>query len=390
MATFSSAWIKVKMEFNIPSFAFLGTRQHRYSMASTLVKIPIMRSYVLTTMGIYPGAPGEVSPAYVPATMTIILSSFLSITSSIGEMFEGSFLESLSSGETKAELVVKESVNAGTRITITDEVGSVLFSGKSIRSTYDESTDLWSVTAVDPLSEAGLNVEFPLTKEEDVADAIPFEFDDLSQKTLFPTVPVESGITLKYWIELLEALRGAKLYYDPNGERYVLSDKPRVWQVPEVLTFTETIDPSQYSNMVIVEQDDSWEEGAVRETKTTVYGGFKLITDRAGEQIYMAGLTGADGTIAINSFVYDGIHQVVKTTSIKGTKTTTTDYTIQPGDNPYIRSIITVTLDTLSETAFSERKVKTVNTLTNSDGTILIMITESREWFEKEQVIEYE
>lgn len=91
-----------------------------------------------------------------------------------------------------------------------------------------------------------------------------------------------------------------------------------------------------------------------------------------------------------DSFEYNDLHQVIKSVSVKGTKTTTTTYTIQQGDNPFVRSEVAVTIDSAGETAFSERRQTTVSMLRNDDGTMLVLTKETREWFEQEQVIEYE
>lgn len=129
---------------------------------------------------------------------------------------------------------------------------------------------------------------------------------------------------------------------------------------------------------------------ATRKTDTSEYGEYRLITDRAGEKLYSARLTGPAGVVVQDSFEYNALNQVVKSVSVKGTKTTTTTYTIQQGDNPFVRSEVAVTIDSAGETAFSERRQTTVSLLRNDDGTILVMVKETREWFEQEQVITYE
>ncbi|HQQ90216.1 MAG TPA: hypothetical protein PLU82_08345, partial [Oscillospiraceae bacterium] len=120
-------------------------------------------------------------------------------------------MESLPNGETKAALVLRSSVPAGKTVSVSTVDELTLFTGSVVRSTYDAESDTWTVTAADPLSAQGMDEEFEITRASDVADVIPFEFLDLSQGTAFPTVPVSDGITLRYWVQLLEALRGARL-----------------------------------------------------------------------------------------------------------------------------------------------------------------------------------
>lgn len=382
-------FLKCHMEAIIPAFAVVAVKQKRYGAQSVPARLPLSHCLTGFTMTVRPGVPGEVAPAWVTAEMEIHDYSSLQITSSAGALYAGSIIESLPGGETKASLVVDEFLAAGEPVTITDADDNILFAGKVIRANYDAENAQWILSATDDLSESGLDEEMEMAAYPDVVDALPDGIDDLSAPTRFPTVPVE-GITLREWISMLEALRGARLFYDPSTDRYILSDKPRVWTVTDPLSFSESIDASQYFNVVIIEQDDAWEQTATRKTDTSEYGEYRLITDRAGEKLYSARLTGPAGVVVQDSFEYNNLNQVIKAVSIKGTKTTTTTYTIQQGDNPFIRSEVAVTIDSTGETAFSERRQTTVSLLRNDDGTMLVLKKETREWFEQEQVITYE
>jgi hypothetical protein len=382
-------FLKAKMEAIIPSFAAMTVKQKRYGAQFVLTRLPISHYIADFSMTVRPGEPGDVAPAWVTAEMEIHDYSSLQITSSAGALYAGSIIESLPGGETKASLVVDEFLAAGEPVTITDADDNILFAGKVIRANYDAENAQWVLSATDDLSESGLDEEMEMAAYPDVVDALPPGIDDLSRPTRFPTVPV-AGVTLREWISTIEALRGARLFYDPSTERYILSDKPRVWTVTDPLSFSESIDASQYFNVVIIEQDDAWEQDATRKTSTSEYGEYRLVTDRAGEKLYSARLTGPAGVVVQDSFEYNNLNQVIKAVSIKGTKTTTTTYTIQQGDNPFIRSEVAVTIDSTGETAFSERRQTTVSLLRNDDGTMLVLTKETREWFEQEQVIEYE
>jgi hypothetical protein len=382
-------FLKAKMEVIIPSFAAMTVKQKRYGAQFVPTRLPMSHYIADFSMTVRPGVPGEVAPAWVTSEMEIHAFTSLLITSSAGELHAGSMIESLPGGETKATLVLDAFLAAGETVTITDRDENFLFVGKIIRSNYDAENAQWILSATDDLSESGLDEEMEMAAYPDVVDALPPGIDDLSRPTRFPTVPV-AGVTLREWISTIEALRGARLFYDPSTERYILSDKPRVWAVTDPLSFSENIDASQYFNLVIIEQDDAWEQAATRKTDTSEYGEYRLITDRAGEKLYSARLTGPAGVVVQDSFEYNDLHQVIKSVSVKGTKTTTTTYTIQQGDNPFVRSEVAVTIDSAGETAFSERRQTTVSMLRNDDGTMLVLTKETREWFEQEQVIEYE
>lgn len=382
-------FLKAKMEAIIPSFAAVTAKQNRYGAQFVPTLQPLSHCLAGFSMTVRPGAPGEVAPAWVTTEMEIHAFTSLLITSSAGELHAGSMIESLPGGETKGTLVLDAFLPAGEIVTITDGDENVLFAGKIIRANYDAENAQWILSATDDLSESGMDEEMEMAAYPDVVDALPDGIDDLSAPTRFPTVPV-AGVTLREWISTIEALRGARLFYDPSTERYILSDKPRVWTITDPLSFSENIDASQYFNVAIIEQDDAWEQTATRKIDTSEYGEYRLITDRAGEKLYSARLTGPAGVVVQDSFEYNALNQVVKSVSVKGTKTTTTTYTIQQGDNPFVRSEVAVTIDSAGETAFSERRQTTVSMLRNDDGTMLVLMKETREWFEQEQVITYE
>ncbi|NCA74442.1 MAG: hypothetical protein EOM93_06340 [Gammaproteobacteria bacterium] len=336
----------------------------------------------------------EAGTAEAPWEITIKSASDSRITSSEGALLPGSYMESLPNGETKAALVLRASVPAGKTVSISTVDELTLFTGSVVRSSYDAESDTWTVTAADPLSAQGMDEEFEIVRAGDVADVIPFEFLDLSEGTAFPTVPVSDGITLRYWVQLLEALRGARLYYDPTVSGYVLSGNPRVWNLSKVLTFSEEVDASQYFNTIVAEQNDSWEETATRATSTKEYGGYTLIVDRAGDKIYSVKLVrgiivgidfpGGSGTLVDETFEYDADNQLTRQVSKKDAKTTTTEYLIQPGDIPYIKREMSVTVDSNSETEFDERTIKSVDVAANEDESLVVRILETREWWEGE------
>jgi hypothetical protein len=329
----------------------------------------------------------EAGTAEAPWEITIKAASDSRITSSEGALLPGSHVESLPNGETKAALVLRASVPAGKIVSVSTVDELTLFTGSVVRSTYDAESDTWTVTAADPLSAQGMDEEFEIVRAGDIADVIPFEFLDLSQGTAFPTVPVSDGITLRYWVQLLEALRGARLYYDPVAEGYVLSDNPRLWNLSRVLTFSEEVDASQYFNLIVAEQNDSWEEVAARATSTKEYGGYTLVVDRAGDKIYSARLTKAGATLVDEAFEYDADNQLTRQVSKKDTKTTTSEYTIQPGDVPFVKREMSVTVDSAAETEFDERTIKSVDVAANEDESLVVRITETREWWEGETVV---
>lgn len=329
----------------------------------------------------------EAGIAVAPWEITIRQTTDPRITSSEGTLLPGSHVESLPNGETKASLVLRASVPAGKTVSVSTVDELTLFTGSVVRSIYDAESDTWTITAADPLSAQGMDVEFEIVRASDVADVIPFEFLDLSQGTAFPTVPVSDGITLRYWVQLLEALRGARLYYDAMAESYVLSDNPRAWNLSKVLTFSEEVDASQYFNLVVAEQNDSWEENAARATTTKDYQSYRLTVDRAGDKIFSARLTRAGATLVDEMFEYDADNQLTRQVSKKDTKTTTTEYLIQPGDVPYIKREMSVTVDSASETEFDERVIKSVDVAANEDESLVVRILETREWWEGETVV---
>ena len=326
----------------------------------------------------------EAGTGECPWEITIRQTTDPRITSSEGTLLPGSHIESLPNGETRASLVLRASVPAGKTVSVSTVDELTLFTGSVVRSIYDAESDTWTITAADPLSAQGMDEEFEIVRAGDVADVIPFEFLDLSQGTAFPTVPVSDGITLRYWVQLLEALRGARLYYDPVAESYVLSDNSRAWNLSKVLTFSEEVDASQYFNLIVAEQNDSWEETAARATTEKTYGLYTLVVDRAGDKIFSARLTRAGATLVDEVFEYDASHHLVRQVSKKDTKTTTTEYLIQPGDVPYIKREMSVTVDSASETEFDERVIKSVDVAANEDESLVVRTLETREWWEGE------
>lgn len=308
------------------------------------------------------------------------------ITSSAGDLLSSTTLDSLPNGETKATLVLRKSIPAGETVSVHTADDLTLFTGRVVRSSYNAENDTWTITAADPLSAQGLDKEFEIKRGEDVADQIPFEFLDLSERTAFPTVPVSDGITLRYWVQLLAALRGARLYYDPVAEGYVLSDSPRRWGLKDVLTFGEEVDASQYFNLMVAEQDDSWEEPADRKTEKSTYGAYVLTVDRAGEKIYSTQLEQSGSRLVDEIFEHDAEHRLIKQISKKDTKTTTTTYLIQPGERAFIRNETSVTSDTESEFGFDERRIKTVDVGVRDERSLIARIVETREWWSTKPV----
>jgi hypothetical protein len=84
------------------------------------------------------------------------------------------------------------------------------------------------------------------------------------------------------------------------------------------------------------------------------------------------------------AFEYDADNQLTRQVSKKDTKTTTTEYLIQPGDVPFIKREMSVTVDSVSETEFDERVIKSVDVAANEDESLVVRITETREWWEGE------
>ncbi len=326
----------------------------------------------------------EAGTGSCPWEITIRSTTDPRITSSEGALLPGSYLESLPNGETKAALVLRASVPAGKTVSVSTVDELTLFSGSVVRSAYDAESDTWTVTAADPLSAQGMDEEFEIVRAGDVAEVIPFEFLDLSQGTAFPTVPVSEGITLRYWVQLLEALRGARLYYDPVAESYVLSDNPRAWNLSKVLTFSEEVDASQYFNLVVAEQNDSWEENAARATTTKDYQSYRLTVDRAGDKIFSAKLTREGATLVDEVFEYDADNQLTRQVSRKDSKTTTTEYVIQPGEVPFVKREMSVTVDPSTETEFDERRIRSVDVALSDERSLVVRLIETREWWEGE------
>jgi hypothetical protein len=355
----------------------------------SLARLFISHPVAYWRLNLYAGAPGECNPAWVDTKMEVRPPGISKYTSSVGDLLPGTRIEFLPMGEVRGTLVTREFLAAGKKVQIYDEDDVVLFSGKVIQAAHDATNDTWALTATDDVSEAGLDNEIPMMRYPDIVDALPYDIEDLSEKTLFSTIPV-SGITVRYWLGLLESLRNARLFFDPGLERHVLSDRPRMWAIKDVLSFTQRVDASQYFNVIIAEQNDSWEEEAERKTTVSEYGDYKLTVDRAGEKIFKATLKSATETLAQDEFGYNELDQVIKTVSRKGISTTTTTYAIQQGKNPYIRSEVSTTVVVGSETPFSERRQKKASLLANPDGTLLVLLNEKREWFEKKQEVTYE
>lgn len=386
---YAQDFLRARLSNMIPSRTHALTKHRRFAAQMVLTRLGNSYTRVTWHMPIYAGAAGDVAPVWVDAEMSIHTYTEPRVVSNIGEIFAGSSIESRPGGETRATLVVKQFQAAGTSVQITDADENVLFSGSVVQATYNAETGLWSLTATDDVTAQGLDSEIEMGSYTDIVDAIPVEIDDMSQVTQFPTIPVE-GITLRTWITMLEALRGARLFYDPGTQRYTLTDKIRIWNLADALSFTENIDASQYFNVIIVEQDDAWEQAAERKTTTSTYDAYTLVTDRAGEKIFSAQLSGPAGLVVKNTFEYNDLHQIIKTTAVQGVQTTTTTYVIQQGANPYIRSELMITTSPTQPTAFLERRHTTTSLSFNTDGTMLVVTKEIREWFELEKVVTYE
>lgn len=382
-------WVKTRFESKIPSFAETQCCLQQYMPGISLARLFISHPVAYWRLNLYAGAPGECNPAWVDTKMEVRPPGISKYTSSVGDLLPGTRIEFLPMGEVRGTLVTREFLAAGKKVQIYDEDDVVLFSGKVIQAAHDATNDTWALTATDDVSEAGLDNEIPMMRYPDIVDALPYDIEDLSEKTLFSTIPV-SGITVRYWLGILESLRNARLFFDPGLERHVLSDRPRMWAIKDVLSFTQRVDASQYFNVIIAEQNDSWEEEAERKTTVSEYGDYKLTVDRAGEKIFKATLKSATETLAQDEFGYNELDQVIKTVSRKGISTTTTTYAIQQGKNPYIRSEVSTTVVVGSETPFSERRQKKASLLANPDGTLLVLLNEKREWFEKKQEVTYE
>ena len=176
-----------------------------------------------------------------------------------------------------------------------------------------------------------------------------------------------------------------------SSVRYEKARNPGGKCVNDSISFSEDFDAKRYYNMVVAEQDDSWEEAATRETKTTTYREYTLVVDRTGDQVHKVTLT-KDGTVFVDeSMTFDDKHNVINQISRKRELKTVTDYDLWTGGgDSFVQRERSTTTEDGSETPFSERRTKLVNAITNEDGTLLVVIEEEREWFEKEQVIEYE
>lgn len=382
------------------SLGYLASDRFRWQMTARIPARQLMRAVLLYhAAALLPARMGfsqnllpwtidirsdEAGTGSCPWEITIRSTTDPRITSSEGALLPGSYLESLPNGETKAALVLRASVPAGKTVSVSTVDELTLFSGSVVRSAYDAESDTWTVTAADPLSAQGMDEEFEIVRAGDVADVIPFEFLDLSDGTAFPTVPVSDGITLRYWVQLLEALRGARLYYDPVAESYVLSDNPRLWNLSKVLAFSEEVDASQYFNLVVAEQNDSWEENAARATTTKDYESYRLTVDRAGDKIFSARLTKAGATLVDELFEYDADNQLTRQISKKDSKTTTTEYVIQPGEVPFVRREMSVTVDPSTETEFDERRIRSVDAALSDERSLVVRVIETREWWEGE------
>ncbi len=367
-----------QMGVNMPSFASMRTKLDYH--AERIVPVEMGWSHFLVPWAL---ALRSAEPGIGTCAWEIEIKQTVDprITSSAGDLLPGTTLDSLPNGETKATLVLRKSIPAGEAVSVCTADDLTLFTGHVVRSSYNAENDTWTVTAADPLSAQGLDEEFEIKRGEDAADQIPFEFLDLSERTAFPTVPVSDGITLRYWVQLLAALRGARLYYDPVAESYVLSDSPRRWGLKNVLAFGEEVDASQYFNLVVAEQDDSWEEPSDRKTEKSTYGAYVLTVDHAGEKIYSTRLEQGGSRLVNEVFEYDAEHRLIKQTSKKDTKTTTTTYLIQPGERPFIRNETSVTSDTESEFDFDERRIKNVDIGVRDERSLVARIVETREWW---------
>ena len=363
-------------------------RQEFQGFATAAFQLRVARYRVPFSLTIRGSEPGY---ADVPFSLPIKTLTDIKVVSNRGEVFSGTSFESLPFGETKGIVILRENVGTGEEVTIETADGLVLFRGEAVRSGYNAEEDMWTVTVSDPLTAQGLEKEFELEAKPDIIEATPLPLIDLTEPTAFPTVPVNQGVTLRYWVALLESLKKGRIFYDADNQEYSLSSNPRRWRLNDSISFSEDFDAKRYYNMVVAEQDDSWEEAATRETKTTTYREYTLVVDRTGDQVHKVTLT-KDGTVFVDeSMTFDDKHNVINQISRKRELKTVTDYDLWTGGgDSFVQRERSTTTEDGSETPFSERRTKLVNAITNEDGTLLVVIEEEREWFEKEQVIEYE
>jgi len=272
----------------------------------------------------------------------------------------------------------------GEEISVWTADGVVLFSGSIARSTYDASADTWTVVASDPLSAKSLDDEISVDTAREITEVLPFEIIDMTLPSEYQTIPGLERITMRYWVQMLEILKDARLFYDSFEGVYVLSNLPRVWKIQRLLSFSEEIDAMQYFNVVVVEQDDTWEEPATREKRTKEYKGFTLKTDAEGEKVHSMYLSKGSEVVVDESLEYDERHQLVRSQSKKDAKTTTKQYTIYNGEVPYITREMTLTVDSEGKTAFDERIDKRTEVVTSDEGDIVVRVVESREYWEAE------
>ena len=363
-------------------------RQEFQGFATAAFQLRVARYRVPFSLTIRGSEPGY---ADVPFSLPIKTLTDIKVVSNKGEVFSGTSFESLPFGETKGIVILRENVGTGEEVTIETADGLVLFRGEAVRSGYNAEEDMWTVTVSDPLTAQGLEKEFELEAKPDIIEATPLPLIDLTEPTAFPTVPVNQGVTLRYWVALLESLKKGRIFYDADNQEYSLSSNPRRWRLNDSISFSEDFDAKRYYNVVVAEQDDSWEEAATRETKTTTYREYTLVVDRTGDQVHKVTLT-KDGTVFVDeSMTFDDKHNVINQISRKRELKTVTDYDLWTGGgDSFVQRERSTTTEDGSETPFSERRTKLVNAITNEDGTLLVVIEEEREWFEKEQVIEYE
>lgn len=363
-------------------------RQEFQGFATAAFQLRVARYRVPFSLTIRGSEPGY---ADVPFSLPIKTLTDIKVVSNRGEVFPGTSFESLPFGETKGIVILRENVGTGEEVTIETADGLVLFRGEAVRSGYNAEEDTWTVTVSDPLTAQGLEKEFELEAKPDIIEATPLPLVDLTKPTAFPTVPVNQGVTLRYWVALLESLKKGRIFYDADNQEYSLSSNPRRWRLNDSISFSEDFDAKRYYNMVVAEQDDSWEEAATRETKTTTYREYTLVVDRTGDQVHKVTLT-KDGTVFVDeSMTFDDKHNVINQISRKRKLKTVTDYDLWTGGgDSFVQRERSTTTEDGSETPFSERRTKLVNAITNEDGTLLVVIEEEREWFEKEQVIKYE
>lgn len=363
-------------------------RQEFQGFATAAFQLRVARYRVPFSLTIRGSEPGY---ADVPFSLPIKTLTDIKVVSNRGEVFPGTSFESLPFGETKGIVILRENVGTGEEVTIETADGLVLFRGEAVRSGYNAEEDMWTVTVSDPLTAQGLEKEFELEAKPDIIEATPLPLIDLTEPTAFPTVPVNQGVTLRYWVALLESLKKGRIFYDADNQEYSLSSNPRRWRLNDSISFSEDFDAKRYYNVVVAEQDDSWEEAATRETKTTTYREYTLVVDRTGDQVHKVTLT-KDGTVFVDeSMTFDDKHNVINQISRKRELKTVTDYDLWTGGgDSFVQRERSTTTEDGSETPFSERRTKLVNAITNEDGTLLVVIEEEREWFEKEQVIEYE